>query len=138
MEIKLLKIGVFPLIHFESLRWMHSISAVSRVSAAHPPHPLQPACDNLRSSAPEGLGMLPGLAQSWITAVLCTLPFMANHGTGKGEEGDRHTRGPALFSVEADLRPSNIVLFFSWHRAQDRTAWSGLIRTAMPQCAVRS
>ena len=57
----------------------------------------------LRSSAPEGsagLGILPGLAQSWITAVLCTLPFMANHGTGRGEEEDRHTRGLAL------LRPT--------------------------------
>src|SRR6218665_92453 len=29
-----------------------------------------------------GLGMLPGLAQSWIVTVLCTLPSTANHGTG--------------------------------------------------------
>src|SRR6218665_332558 len=40
-----------------------------------------------------GLGMLPGLAQSWIVTVLCTLPFMANHRTGRDEVGDRHTRG---------------------------------------------
>src|SRR6218665_236809 len=36
-------------------------------------------------------------------------------------------------TVEADLKPANIGLFSAWHRAQDRTAWSGLIRTAMPQ-----
>src|SRR6218665_2833152 len=59
----------------------------------------------LRSSAPEGsagLGMLPGLAQSWITVVLCTLPFMANRGTGRGEEGNQHTRGPALLRLTWD------------------------------------
>src|SRR6218665_2394695 len=43
--------------------------------------------------------MLPWPAQSWTTAVLCTLPFMANRGTGRGEEGDRHTRGPALLRL---------------------------------------
>src|SRR6218665_3029736 len=41
-------------------------------------------------------------------------------------------------TVEADLKPANIGLFSAWHRAQDRTAWSGLIRTAMPQTGVRS
>src|SRR6218665_1235479 len=46
--------------------------------------------------------MLPGLAQSWITVVLCTLPFMANRGTGRGEEGNQHTRGPALFRLTWD------------------------------------
>src|SRR6218665_2014823 len=94
----------------------------------------------LRSFAPEGsagLSMLPGLAQSWITAVLCTLLFMH----GQPRDWKRRRGRPAntwTRTVEADLRPSNIVLFFSWHRAQDRTAWSGLIRTAMPQSGVRS
>src|SRR6218665_355578 len=41
-------------------------------------------------------------------------------------------------TVEADLKPANIGLFSAWHRAQDWTAWSGFIRTAMPQCGVRS
>src|SRR6218665_3395492 len=46
------------------------------------------------------------------------------------------TYGP--IPVEADLKPANIGLFSAWHRAQDRTVWSGLIRTAMPQSGVRS
>src|SRR6218665_1857508 len=41
-------------------------------------------------------------------------------------------------AVEAGLKPANIGLFSAWRRAQDRTAWSGLIWTAMPQFGVRS
>jgi len=41
-------------------------------------------------------------------------------------------------TVEADLKPANMGLFSTWRRAQDRTAWSGLIWTAMPYCGVRS
>jgi len=35
------------------------------------------------------------------------------------------------------VKPANIGLFSAWRRAQNRTAWSGLIRTPMPQCGVR-
>src|SRR6218665_2828695 len=48
--------------------------------------------------------MLPGPAQSWTTVVLCTLPFMANHGTGRGEEGDRRTHGPALLRLPETIQ----------------------------------
>src|SRR6218665_3732604 len=93
----------------------------------------------LRSSAPEGsagLGMLPGLAQSWITAVLYTLPVY-----GQPRDWKRRRGRPAhtwTRTVEADLKPANFGLLSAWPRAQDRTAWSGLIRTAMPQSGVRS
>src|SRR6218665_719678 len=91
----------------------------------------------LRSYAPEGsagLGMLPGLAQSWTTAVLCTLPFMAKWPTAR--DWKRRRGRPAhtwTRTVEADLKPANIGLFSACHRAQDRSVWSGLIRTTMPQ-----
>src|SRR6218665_2929253 len=77
----------------------------------------------LRSSAPEGsagLGMLPGLAQSWITAVLCTHGQPRDWKRRRGRLAHTWTR-----TVEADLRPANIGLFSAWRRAQDRTAWSG-------------
>jgi len=41
-------------------------------------------------------------------------------------------------TVEAYLKPANIGRFSAWRWAQDRNACSGLIRTAMPQCGVRS
>src|SRR6218665_2517197 len=85
----------------------------------------------LRSSAPEGsagLGMLPRLTQSWTTAVLCTLPFMANCGTGRGEEGDRHTRGPALLRLTWD-QPT---LAFSPPGTEARIGLSGVVSFGQP------
>src|SRR6218665_3812948 len=80
----------------------------------------------LRSSAPEGsagLGMLSGLAQSWTTAVLCTLPFMANRGNGRGEEGDRHSRGPALLRLTWD-QPTSAFLGLAPSAGSDCLEWS--------------
>src|SRR6218665_3351278 len=85
----------------------------------------------LRSSASEGstgLGMLPGPAQSWTTAVLCTLPFMANRGTGRGEERDRHTRGPALLRLTWD-QPT---LAFSPPGTEHRIGLSGVDSFGQP------
>ena len=36
-------------------------------------------------------------------------------------------------TVEADLRSANLGLLAAWHRAQGRTSWMKLVKTAMPQ-----
>jgi len=35
-------------------------------------------------------------------------------------------------TIEADLRPLSIGLHTAWRRAQDRTTWNKLVRTATP------
>src|SRR6218665_1339183 len=72
--------------------------------------------------------MLPGLAQSWITVVLCTLPFMANRGTGRGEEGNQHTRGPALLRLTWD-RPTSA---FSPPGIERRIGLPGVVSFGQP------
>src|SRR6218665_1494891 len=72
--------------------------------------------------------MLPGQAQSWTTAVLCTLPFMANQGTGRGEEGDRHTRGPTLLRLTLN-QPTSA---FSPPGTERRMGLSGVVSFGQP------
>jgi len=43
-----------------------------------------------------------------------------------------HLHGIVPVHVEANLRPLNIGLHTAWRRAQERTTWKKLMRTATP------
>jgi len=118
---------------------VHSISGVSDASSAST---IQLACDKHGGSPPQWLPpteIIRSRRISWFGHIArasreldrCRALCAAIHGQPRDRKRQRaHTW---TRTVEADLKPANIGLLSAWRRAQDRTAWSVLIRTVMPQ-----